>query len=390
MARTKINNQRPKLLVVTDTFHPKVDGTVRFIEEFCASSSSQFDTSLLAPKFNKSLSSPSITFLPTSKIITPLPNYPSIKLSFKNFAAIKREVQKNDIIFIQGPALTSLLALHYARKYKKVAIAYFHVLPWDLYEKSVKHPLKKWVANIILKICQREYNHANLLLYPYGDLATTMRSQGFIAPQKIARLGVDINRFYPATSPANFKQKIGIDPSQFVVGYVGRISPEKNIKTLIRAFKRLGPNAHLLLIGNGEKEQTEQARKLPNCTITGFVTDVEEYLRAVDVFVMPSLTETTSLATLEAMATGLPVLSSKVGYAQKYIVRNYNGLFFPAQSAAILAKKLEQLKANPKERARLGLNARKTIAYSFSWERSISRIKKLLLEEYYNANEDEA
>ncbi len=388
MASKKLN-LKPKLLVVTDTYHPKVDGTVRFIEEFCASANTHFETSLLAPRFNKSISSPSITLLPTSKVITPLPNYPSIKLSLKNLRTIKNEVKKNDIIFIQGPALTSLLALHYARKYKKVAVAYFHVLPWELYEKSVKHPLKRIVAKLILKICQREYNHANLLLYPYGDLAATMVAQGFIAQQKIARLGVDINRFYPATSSAQFKQKLGIDPSQFVVGYVGRISPEKNIKTLIRAMKRLGSNAHLLLIGDGEREQTSQAKKLPNCTITGFVTNVEDYLRAVDVFVMPSLTETTSLATLEAMATGLPVLSSKVGYAQKYIVRNYNGLFFPAQSAAILAKKLEQLRNNQKERARLGLNARKTIAYSFSWERSISRIKKVLLEQYYASNQDE-
>ena len=371
----------PKLLLVTDTYHPKVDGTVRFIEEFCEKAAPFFNTTILAPQFLKSFKSTDETrLLSTSKILKPLPHYPLIKFSFKNIQTIKAEVKKSDIVFIQGPALVSLLALHYARKYNKPSVAYFHVLPWELYEKSAKHPFKKIIAKLVHKICLYEYNHADLLLYPYADLAAKMVAQGFIAPHKIARLGVDINRFYPSTNNAAIKRKMGIDPSKIVIGYVGRISPEKNVRTIAKAVRKLGPEYHLLIIGDGDKDQKKIIEHVANYTITGFVHNVEDYLRAVDIFVMPSLTETTSLATLEAMASGLPVIASKVGYIEQYIVKGYNGLFFPAQSSTILAKKIERLKNNPAERARLGLNARKTIAYSFSWERSITRIKKLLLE----------
>ena len=81
------------------------------------------------------------------------------------------------------------------------------------------------------------------------------------------------------------------------------------------------------MVGDGTKKQVKEFKKIKNCKVTGFVPDVHEYLKAMDIFVMPSLTETTSLATLEAMACGLPVIATKVGYIKNYLVRNHNGLF---------------------------------------------------------------
>jgi len=117
---------------------------------------------------------------------------------------------------------------------------------------------------------------------------------------------------------------------------------------------------------------------LKNCTITGFVDNVYDYMKAMDVFVMPSLTETTSLATLEAMSSGLPVITSKVGFMKNYIVKDYNGIFFPRDSSTMLAMKIKKIRNDRDFRNKLSQNARKTIAYSFSWERSINKIKRLL------------
>jgi L-malate glycosyltransferase len=99
----------------------------------------------------------------------------------------------------------------------------------------------------------------------------------------------------------------------------------------------------------------------------------------MDIFVMPSLTETTSLATLEAMSCGLPVIATKVGFIKNYLVKDHNGLFFPRNKSTVLALKLQKLIDNKELREKLGKNARKTIAYSFSWERSINKIKRILL-----------
>lgn len=202
----------------------------------------------------------------------------------------------------------------------------------------------------------------------------------------VARLGVDIDRFTPTTSTENkdqWKLKMGLDPQKKVIGYVGRISKEKNTLTFLEAFKKLPHQDKyiLLIVGDGAREQRIPFEQTPNCMITGFVSNVQDYLKAMDIFVMPSLTETTSLATLEAMASGLPVVATKVGFIENYITKGYNGVFFPQNSAALLATKLEKLIQNKEIRAKLGSNARKTMAYSFSWERSINRIKRILLHE---------
>src|SRR3989338_2486760 len=110
---------KPKLLVVSDTYTPQVDGTVRFIEEFMARAGDSFSLSLLVPRFGKkNRKFPQKTyFLETSKILKPLPAYPSIKLSFSNFHTLKAAIQEHDIIFVQGPALTSIIATLYASFY---------------------------------------------------------------------------------------------------------------------------------------------------------------------------------------------------------------------------------------------------------------------------------
>ena len=182
------------------------------------------------------------------------------------------------------------------------------------------------------------------------------------------------------------REKLHLPKKKIIIGYVGRVSVEKNVHTLMEAFKKL-PNQEklrLLIVGDGDKELISELKDMKNCHVTGFVDNVDEYLHSMDIFVMPSLTETTSLATLEAMSTGLPVIATKVGFMKNYIVKDYNGEFFPKENPNYLTVKLQKLLDNPELMEKLGTNARKTMAYSFSWERSINRIKRILKEEFYN------
>ena len=216
---------------------------------------------------------------------------------------------------------------------------------------------------------------------PYHELERSMKKLGVKRKMYVAKLGVDIDRFSPSKDKRMSKKKIGIDSEEIVIGYVGRISQEKNLEVLKNAFDKLGyEKKKLLIVGDGAEEQKEVLKSINNCQITGFVNNVEDYLKAMDVFVQPSHTETTSLATLEAMACGLPVIVSKVGFMKQYIVKEQNGLFFPKSDSIVLASKISRIIDEPELRKKLSENARKTVAYSFSWERSINRIKRLLLE----------
>lgn len=374
---------KPKLLIVADTYYPKVDGTLKFIEEFLKRSQDSFDTSLLVPYYGIKKGK-NVTYLDVSRIWK-ISGYSNLKLTFKNFRKLKKAIQEADLVFIQGPALISYLSIYYAGRYGKKTIFYTHTLSWELFEKFFPAVFKKLFYRFIKKLSIALYNRCDEILAPYHELKENLQKEGITTEIDTARLGVDIEKFTPPPDKRLSKSKLHISPEKKVIGYVGRISKEKNTHLLLEAFRKLEEqeNIMLLMVGDGTKKQVKEFKKIKNCKVTGFVPDVHEYLKAMDIFVMPSLTETTSLATLEAMACGLPVIATKVGYIKSYLVKNHNGLFFPRNSSSVLSLKMSQLLKDKKLREELGQNARKTVTYGFSWERSINKIKRLLLKQYY-------
>lgn len=373
---------KTKLLLVADTYYPKVDGTLKFMEEFLKRTKDDFYISLLVPNYKQHKDTKTKTFCKTSRFFS-LSGYPSIRNSFSNIRKITKSIKENEIIFIQGPALLSFYALFFGRFYHKFVVTYIHVITWELLDNFIKLPksMRKIIVNITKKIAIWLYNKADIVLVPYHDLKDSLKEGGITSNITVAKLGVDINRFNVPKNKESAKSKVGISPSKTVIGYVGRVSQEKNVHTLLSAFQNIknNKNLHLLIVGDGTKEIVKEIKNKKNVTLTGFVDNVEDYLKAMDIFVMPSLTETTSLATLEAMSTGLPVIATKVGFIKKYIIKDYNGIFFPRESPSHLTLKIKLLIEDIALRKKLGENARKTIAYSFSWERSINKIKRILL-----------
>lgn len=255
---------------------------------------------------------------------------------------------------------------------------------WELFEKNAPLILSKLFSKIIKNISVKLINKCSLLLLPYYELKKELRKAGIKTSMQVAKLGIDINRFFPSKDKQASKKKLKL-PNKIIIGYVGRISKEKNTLVLLEAFKKLDPRKFfLLIVGDGQPEIVKKFGQNRNCKVTGFIDNVEDYLQAMDIFVMPSLVETTSLATLEAMSCGLPVIVTKVGFMKEYVIKDYNGLFFPRANPAILALKIEKLLENPEFKEKLSHYARKTVAYSFSWERSINKIKRILLSLYHH------
>ena len=95
---------------------------------------------------------------------------------------------------------------------------------------------------------------------------------------------------------------------------------------------------------------------------------------------MPSLTETTCLSVLEAMACQLAVVSTEVGFIKSYIRNGYNGLFFEKQNQYHLAKDIQRLITDLEFRKTIGVNARKTVMEQFSWDKTAYGIEIALNE----------
>ena len=369
--------EKPKLLVVSDTYYPKVDGVLMFVEEFMKRSQNEFETSWLVPGYDRKsmFSQVKTIFLSMSKKFSAF-TYQPIEYSKENRRKIKKAVKNSSVVFIQVFGPIGILAFRYAKRMKKKIVVYVHNTPWEFLEKH--YSLRKITARMARRFFISMYNKADILLVPFHDMIDELKKEGIKSKMEVARLGVDIDRFSPPKDKDYYRRKLDLPVKTKIITYVGRVSNEKNTLILLDAFLRLKGEVFLLIVGDGQKELVERFRKLKNCKVTGFVNNVQDHLKASDVFVMPSLTETTSLATLEAMATGLPVVATKVGFIKKYLIKNHNGVFFPRNSAAHLALKLEKVLQDREFAVKLGRNARKTVAYAFSWERSINKIKRIL------------
>jgi L-malate glycosyltransferase len=155
--------------------------------------------------------------------------------------------------------------------------------------------------------------------------------------------------------------------------FTGRLHPQKNIPLLLEAWTevaRRGP-ANLILVGPGNDRQrlSELARSLgisDRVQFVGSVDDPAEYLRAADVFVLPSVAEGMSNSLLEAMATALPCVVSGIGGNTDLIVDGQTGRLVTEPTAEAWSKTLLELVENPSDARRLGRAARRRIDREFA------------------------
>ncbi len=195
--------------------------------------------------------------------------------------------------------------------------------------------------------------------------------------------GVDTERFRPATGPRRASPCPGM-PASFaegetvLIGSVGRMAAVKDFPTLVRAFARvvatrpaLRARLRLAIVGEGPARQAclELARAAglaDQVWLPGERTDVPELLRAMDVFVLPSLGEGVSNTILEAMASGLPVIATRVGGNPELVEEGVTGRLVPPGDPEALARALLEYLDDPARLAREGRAARARVEARFS------------------------
>ncbi len=192
--------------------------------------------------------------------------------------------------------------------------------------------------------------------------------------------GVDPDRFTPGTS-RHWRDVFAIGDHEFVIGAVGNIRPSKGYDVLLRAVASLrdaGVAIRCLVAGNagwGETQATVDAlmrelRLEQTVHFCGFVEDSAAFLRSVDGYVLSSRTEGFSISTLEAMATGLPVVATRCGGPEEIISDRVDGLLVAVNDPTALADGIRMLIADPVQRRRVAQAARGTVLDRFSSRRN--------------------
>ncbi len=366
-----------KILIATDTYPPRYDGINRFLRETVSELNKEFPVHILAPDYG-----PSTDNVPVTKI--PLRNWRFGDVRPAKFRPRKiyQLVKQHDIIFVQTIGFIGGLALLFAKYLRKKTVLYTHIIEWEAVPNATKRPiLQRILPDMIKKFDRYLYKKIDLLIVPAEHTSEQYIWNKIDNKREVVHLGVDEEVFVPPKSKKEAKKRLGIPEDTFVIGYHGRLAREKDLKTLLRGCIRFmreqGVQAKILIVGDGLEEIRESLEKREEVLVTGFKEDVAPYLQAMDVYVLSSTTETSCLSVMEAMSTGLPVISTPVGFVQDYITEGENGFFFPQKNDFVLAKHLQTLYNDKRLRKNIGLHARKTITKRFSWKKTNARLKEI-------------
>jgi len=189
---------------------------------------------------------------------------------------------------------------------------------------------------------------------------------------------VDIARFHPAEpgEKARIRRDAGWPGDALICLYVGRLSIEKGVLDLLQAWRQIDPSVVLVLVGPDMPGNALDAgpalrefvrqHQLRNVIVHGPSDDIPRLLRAADIAVQPSHYEAFSNAVIEAMATGLPIVASRVSGMLDCITHDQSGILCAPRSPDDLARQLQRLIADPALRGRLGHRARTEVEQRFS------------------------
>lgn len=179
------------------------------------------------------------------------------------------------------------------------------------------------------------------------------------------------------------RRLFNIQEKEFVVGYIGRLSEEKGVKYLIEAHTLLaesGALVKMLIIGDGPQRKeledlVKNAGSDGSVMFTGFQNDIENWLPAMDVFVLPSLTEGTPMSLLEAMAGGIPVVATAVGGVPQVVDSKKNGILVSPGKPEEIKDAIHVLYNNETLRTRFSQEAQKTVRIKYDIKDWINKIE---------------
>ncbi len=259
--------------------------------------------------------------------------------------------------------------LRAARRREIPVLATNHFVP----ENILPHiPLHRHAPRLLTRLlwatARAVLDRADLVTAPSRTAAQILRDCGLQAEVRAISCGVDLERFAPdaAVDRRAVRQRYGLEPASTLFLYVGRLDREKRLEILLHALARLDRNdLQLAMVGQGRQRKAlgalaDELGLGPRAVFPGYVpsTDLPALLNSADVFVMPSDAELLSIATLEAMATGRPILAADARALPELVRPEVNGILFRPGDCENAARGMAQLADHRELWARMGAASR--------------------------------
>ena len=312
--------------------------------------------------------------------------------------ALRRETAAYDVLVVRGTRVLGLPGLVAARSARKAIVLQPEVngeLTGEVYTwgTALDRPLPRRAIGAAVAARNRILRDADAFVAMSRLIRDEVVGAG-VAPEKVRHIphGVDTKRFRPATPEErrDLRRRLGLPPEAPVVAFTGRLLRGKGLETLVDAFASQEAHACLLVVGSGDgqalsvedaiRKRVAGADLAGRVIMTGRVNNVEDYLRASDVFAFPSEFEGLGLSLIEAQACGLACIASRTGGMVDVIEDGKNGVLVNPGQATDLAAALAAFLSSDERRIAMGAAARKSALERFDVQDSLDRYRALFRE----------
>jgi len=382
------------LAVITETWPPEVNGVAHTIHHLVQGlrKLNRYQLELVRPRqFAAEQAQVQEGFTEYLTKGVTLPFYKEVNIGLPQYWALKKRWTQHrpDIVQIVTEGPLGYSAMRAAKSLGIPVFSDFHT-NFDQYSR---HYHLKYAFRFAGAYLRHLHNQTLCTLVPTHELLHQLFEAGYRSLGILER-GIDAELFHPAKRSHALRTSLGISDEQLLVVLVSRMAQEKNLDLAFSSFRQIQqvvPNARFLLVGDGPERERLEAEH-PDCLFVGMQVGqaLAEHYASGDLFLYPSTSETFGNVIIEAMASGLPVLTYDYAAAHKYIQSGHNGVAVPFDDEVAFHKAAIALAQDtPQARQLMGSLARET-AQELSWESVVNRldniINDLLTEVYHEAS----
>ncbi len=308
----------------------------------------------------------------------PLPGRGEYRLGF-GLMGVGKDIEAFDphIVHIASPDLIGHRAVAWARRHYTPVVASVHTR----FETYFRYYKAAWMQTFIETALRRLYRKCAEIYAPSESMAAVLTDQRMNRKVRIWSRGIDGDLFHPDKRDMEWRRGIGIEDDELVILFVGRLVLEKGLDTFSDTLKELdkrGQNYRALFVGEGPARSWIEERA-PQGIFLGFQggEDLARAYASADIMFNPSSTETFGNVTLEAMASGLPVVAARATGSLSLVQEGVNGRLTSPDSIKQSADALQYYLNDPAARAKAGKAGRKR-SKRFDW----TEINEGLLQRY--------
>lgn len=299
-------------------------------------------------------------FPPTGDLVSvpsvSIPGRPEYRLALRIPASVRRDIAEfnPNVVHVAAPDIVAHRAVSWARRNRIPVVSSVHTR-FDTY---LQYYRLKWLEPVARAIMRRYYRRCDAIVVPAESTAAIMRAQRMNRNISIWARGVDRNQFNPDRRSLDWRRARGIGDDEMVVAFLGRLVLEKGLDVFadaIDAAREMEVPLKVVAIGDGPAREFFEQR-LPGAIFTGQLTGAElaTALASTDVFLNPSITETFGNVTLEAMASGLPVVAAVASGATSLVQDGITGKLSEPGDIDSFAESLAEYQRDPALRAKHG------------------------------------